>query len=300
MNKNKNRTLVVGWFSWPDSKATFGDIQAMEVVTKWLSDEGFEYDIVKSDPNRFDGPVWCPWINEFDPKDYDSFIFVCGPWFYSPRGQCLLEHFSSCFTIGIDISVYAESHGFSLLLARDYKDIKNPDLVLEAKSDTVPVVGLALVHPQREYGDRQRHNQVEEAVLSYIKSEGCAVIKLDTKIEDNDAGIFTVSQLEALIRRCDIVISSRLHGMVYSLKNNIPVLAIDCIAGGAKVTAQAEVLQWPAIINGDDITVDKIKTGVEKAISYKSNIVNIRATASDNITEIKKMMLEGLKTWKKL
>jgi len=35
----------VGWFSWPDRKATFGDVQAMEVVTKWLLDEGFDYDV---------------------------------------------------------------------------------------------------------------------------------------------------------------------------------------------------------------------------------------------------------------
>jgi hypothetical protein len=295
---SKNRTLVVGWFSWPDSKATFGDVQAMEVVTKWLSDEGFEYDIVKSNPNGFDGPVWCPWINEFDPKDYDSFIFVCGPWFHSPRGQRLLEHFSSCFTIGIDISVCAESHGFSLLLARDYKDIKNPDIVFEARSDAVKVVGVALVHTQEEYGDSQRHSQVEETVKAYLESEGAAVIKLDTRTEDNNTGISTVSQLEALIRCCDVVISSRLHGMIYSLKNDTPVLAIDCIVGGAKVTAQAEALQWPAIINGDGITVDKIKAGVERAMIHKLYIDNVKADASVTITKTKETMIEELRKWK--
>jgi hypothetical protein len=242
MAMSSKKTLVVGWFSWPENNATFGDVQAMEVVTEWLSAEGFDYDVAGCELNGVEGPH----IIDVDPKDYDSFIFVCGPWW----GHPLLEKFSSCFRIGIGVSVYNESHGFSLLLARDSSTVRNPDLVFEARSDVVPVVGLALVHPQDEYGDRQRHEQVEEAVLDYLEEEGPAVIRLDTKTKDNNAGISTSAQLEALVRRCDVVISSRLHGMVYSLKNNVPVLAIDCVAGGAKVTAQAEALGWPAIIKG--------------------------------------------------
>jgi hypothetical protein len=284
------KTLVVGWFSWPDNNATFGDVQAMEVVTKWLSGEGFDYDVAG---NEFNGVEGLP-IDGVDPSNYDSFIFVCGPWW----GHPLLEKFSSCFRIGIDISVYCENHGFSLLLARDSSTVKNPDLVFEARSDEVQVVGLALVHPQSEYGDRQRHSQVEEAVLAYLESEGAAVIRLDTKTKDNNAGISTVSQLEALIRRCDVVISSRLHGMVYSLKNNTPVLAIDCVAGGAKVTAQAQALKWPAIINGNGITVDEIKAGVERAMIHKLYIDNVKADASVVIAKTKETMIEELRKWK--
>jgi hypothetical protein len=331
------KTLVVGWFSWADCNATFGDIQAMEVVTKWLSDEGFDYDVAQGGNYEVEEWTWeryleCnadlrglsreeafnhyqnfgitegrppyhryslfPWIGEYDPVNYDSFIFVCGPWWDDYRCQHLMEEFSSCFRIGIDVSVQGDSHGFSLLLARDFQNTSNPDIVFEAKSDVVPVVGLALAHPQSEYGDRQRHSQVEEVVSAYLKSEGSAVIRLDTKTQDNNAGISTVSQLEALIRRCDLVISSRLHGMVYSLKNDIPVLAIDCVAGGAKVTAQAKALGWSAIINGDGITVDRIRDGVKQALNHKSHINNVKITASGAIAKIRSTMIEELKNYR--
>jgi hypothetical protein len=290
----KKRTLVVGWFSWPDNSATFGDVQAMEVVTKWLSDEGFDYDIAGDKINGVNGVS----IDDVDSSDYDSFIFVCGPWKGSWKPE-LLKQFSSCFRIGIDLSVFEGDHGFSLLLAREHGDIKNPDLVFEATSDVVPVIGLALVHPQHEYGDRQRHSQVEEVVLAYLEEEGSAVIRLDTKTKDNDAGISNVSQLEALIRRCDVVISSRLHGMAYSLKNDTPVLAIDCVAGGAKVTAQADALGWPAIINGDGITVDQIRKGVQQAAGLHGlHIGNVKVRASETISKIKSTMIDELKNWR--
>ncbi len=287
------RTLVVGWFSWPDSKATFGDVQAMEVVTKWLSDEGFDYDVAGHESNGVRGLS----IDLVKPSNYDSFIFVCGPW---GGGSDLLERFSSCFTIGIDLTVSTENHGFSLLLARESPTVRNPDIVFEAKSPAVPVIGLALVHPQPMYGNRQRHKQVEKVVSAYLEAAGSAVIKLDTLTKDNTAGISSVSQLEALIRRCDLVISSRLHGMVYSLKNGVPVLAIDCVAGGAKVTAQADVLDWPVILNGEGITVDKIKKGVEQALDSKtvSHIANVKAGAGSTIKKTKATMLTELKKWR--
>ena len=72
-----------------------------------------------------------------------------------------------------------------------------------------------------------------------------------------------------------------MHGLVYSLKNNIPALAIDCIANGAKVTAQAEAVGWPAILNGDGITVENIKTGVKTAIDNKDKIKKLKKDASE-------------------
>jgi hypothetical protein len=57
--------------------------------------------------------------------------------------------------------------------------------------------------------------------------------------------------LEAVIRRVDLMITTRLHGLVLALRNGIPALAVDPIAGGAKVTAQARAWDWPAIITTD-------------------------------------------------
>ena len=44
----------------------------------------------------------------------------------------------------------------------------------------------------------------------------------------------------------DVVLTNRLHGLVFALRAGEPALAIDPVAGGNKVMAQARVLGWPA------------------------------------------------------
>jgi hypothetical protein len=60
--------------------------------------------------------------------------------------------------------------------------------------------------------------------------------------------------LESVIRRLDVVITTRMHGLVLALKNGIPALAVDPIAGGAKVRAQAAAWGWPAVVIVDSLT----------------------------------------------
>ena len=45
----------------------------------------------------------------------------------------------------------------------------------------------------------------------------------------------------------DLIVTTRLHGMVLGLKNGVPVLAVDAIEGGAKITKQAKTIGWPNI-----------------------------------------------------
>lgn len=292
------KILVSGLFSFLDRMATFGDFQAMEVVSNWLKNANLEHDIAVE---TMQYPNGIP-TSKIVPTDYDVLIFICGPWSgrsiwsnnFDMFGKQYIDHFKSCFKIGVDLSVKYKDHAFDLLLPRDFFEIKNPDLVYAAKSSQVPVVGLFMVHAQPMYKDKQRHSHVNKVIKDYIKSQGHAVLKLDTLTESNPHGIKNVSQLEALVSKCDYVISSRLHGTVYSLKNNIPVLAIDCVAGGAKVTAQMQAVKWPAIINGDGLTVDDLKEGVKVALNNKKNIDDLKINAMQKINEIEKLLIKGL------
>ena len=45
----------------------------------------------------------------------------------------------------------------------------------------------------------------------------------------------TAEEVESLIARMDVVLTTRLHGLVLALKHGVPVVAIDPIAGGAKL-----------------------------------------------------------------
>lgn len=50
--------------------------------------------------------------------------------------------------------------------------------------------------------------------------------------------------------RMDAVVTTRLHGMVFALKN-VPALAVDPIRGGAKILRQAEAIGWPVVFVAD-------------------------------------------------
>src|SRR3712207_4623564 len=54
--------------------------------------------------------------------------------------------------------------------------------------------------------------------------------------------------------RSDVVVSMRLHALVLGLKHGRPVVACDPIAGGAKVTSQAEALDWPLVVPAEELT----------------------------------------------
>jgi polysaccharide pyruvyl transferase WcaK-like protein len=176
------------------------------------------------------------------------------------------------------------------------KDIANPDLAFVSITPTVPVIGVALVHSQPKYGNLQRHEQLRYAVESYFEMSGSARINLDTLIQENTANIQSVSQFEALLRRVDVVLTSRLHGLVISLKNGTPTVAIDPIAGGAKVTAQAKALEWPLLLSGDGIDGNKLAEAISKALQpeIRERIRRTQNAATDKISAIHRDFLKQL------
>ena len=201
--------------------------------------------------------------------------------------------------IGIDISINKDSHPFDYIIPRDFFDIKNPDLAFAARNKKTPVVGVFKVHAQKEYGELQRHREVDNCIDKYIKKSGHVRLHLNTFNWKEGSKFLAhstsnVAQLESLIGKCDYIITSRMHGLVYSLKCDIPALAIDCIAGGAKVTAQAEAVGWPAIVNGDGITVEDIENGVRVAINNKDKIKQLNIDALKKISEIEKQLINYL------
>lgn len=284
------RILLAGWFSFSDKKATFGDVQAMEVVAGWLRAAGYVFDVAGHPAGGVEGLD----ISQVDPSGYDTLIFICGPW--GGGGSPLLKAFAHCHKIGINLSVAEGPHGFDRLYPRDSSTERNPDLVFAASSMAVPVIGIALVHPQPMFRERQRHEAVAAAVEQYVRESGAAVIKLDTLTDNNTAGIASVRQLEALIRRVDVIISSRLHGVVYGLKNGVPVVAIDCIAGGAKVSEQVKALEWPLLLNGDGIRADGIAEAVRQALTSETRrlLGAVQARAASRLLEIRHAFLTDL------
>jgi hypothetical protein len=194
---------------------------------------------------RGDGDVCA---GQVDPARYSHVLFVCGP-VASPKIARLLKPFDHCRRIAVGVSTTAgDGRCFDDVLPRDGGTATRPDLSLGAPPPAAAaVVGVALGHPQPEYGDRGRHDLADGLVRDLMRQTPAAPLELDTRLDAREAlACRTAARFTSLLARVDAVVTTRLHGLVLALRAGVPAVALDPIAGGAKVAAQAAVLGWPA------------------------------------------------------
>jgi hypothetical protein len=255
------RALVTGHFSIPGGGGTFGDIEAQELACEWLAESGIPFDVATNMEDGVEGIR----LEDANPSDYKIFIFVCGPW-YPERAlpAMLLNRFEHCLKIGLNLTTsHAGQAGFDVLLARDNPGEIRADIAFGKKVDVLPVVGVLLVERQTAYGSRQRHLYVRRVFEEYLQNAQVAPIWLDTVIYNNKVGLRSSREFESLLRKVDVLITNRLHGLVLGLKNAVPVVAVDSIAGGGKITAQAKALGWPVLIPAEELDVEKLAQTVQ-------------------------------------
>jgi hypothetical protein len=256
------KTLVTGWFSFERMGATAGDLLARDLVCQWLGHAGHTYDIALAAP--FPGGV--DW-RSVDPRSYSHVVFVCGPFGNGWPIPEFLARFAGCRLVGLNLSMIEPLevwNPFDLLLERDSSASARPDIAFLSPQGRVPVVGVVEVHPQREYRQRSTHRVAHEAIHRLIGSRQMSVVPIDTRLDINGTGLRTPAEVESLIARMDLVVTTRLHGMVLALKSGVPALAIDPISGGAKIRRQAETIGWPVLFTVDTLT----DAALQKAFDY--------------------------------
>ena len=245
------RVLVTGWPSFLHGEATAGDVLSMRRVRSALEGAGIECESAWS-------PVFTPGaltIEEADPERYTHLVFACGP-AYGPQLRWLHERFAACRRIAVGVSVVdrddSAAAGFDDILARDNGGHSDLDLSASADSSTPAVTGLVLAPQQHEYGQRRRHDPVHDRLVHWVAGLDCATVELDTRLDTNSwRHCSTPDQFLALISRMDVVVTTRLHGLALALRMGVPALAIDPLACGGKVTAQARAWHWPALVSAE-------------------------------------------------
>jgi hypothetical protein len=290
---NKPKALIAGHFSTRNNNsATFGDLEAMKVVERWLSESSIPHDTAIAAQYQQDYGVD---ISTVDPNDYDVFIFVCGPWL--PVFKYVWQRFPHCLKVGIDLSAKpGHNHGFDVLIPRDRLDVCNPDLVFATEPVTTPLVGIITIAKQKEYSRRQRHRRSIETIKGFCNTVDYDFIGLSTMCYQNPGALDNARQFENMLRRLDLVITNRLHGLVFSIKNRVPVIAIDSVAGGAKVTAQAKAVDWPLIFNGDTVQVEDIERAAIECLdgSMRDHLEHANNIASKQLLPIKHQFIKSL------
>jgi hypothetical protein len=259
--------LVAGWFSFQEGHATAGDLFARDVACEWLREAGYQYDIALAPP--FQGGV--DW-RQIDPDDYSHVVFVCGPFQRSRLEVEFLEQFASCRLIGLNLSMHehlSEWNPFDLLLERDSSRGRHPDMAFLSAPAKVPVVGVCRVEPY----PGGLVSEANEVINRLIGSRQMAVVEIDTRLDAFSANhLRSAAEIESLIARVEVMLTTRLHGLVLALKNGIPPIAIDPEPGGAKIHRQAKLLGWPASFIVDQLDDLALQEAFQYCLTDESRV----------------------------
>lgn len=272
------KILVSGWFSFMNMGATAGDLIARDLVCEWLEEIGIDYDVALVPP--FEGGV--NWEQE-DPNNYSHVIFVCGPFGKGWPLTEFLRRYKGSKLIGVNLSMLdnlSTWDPFDYLLERDSSEGSNPEISFLFNQPKVPVVGVILVHPQKEYGNKARHKPVNAVIRQFIQSNEVSTVHIDTRLDVNKTHLRSPREVESLIAKMDVVVTTRLHGMVLAIKNHVPAIAIDPISGDAKITKQANVLGWPLVFPADKVTVQDLQQAFQYCLTNEAR--KLAAKCSEN------------------
>jgi len=259
------KTLVAGWFSFEDMGASAGDLLVRDLACDWLKGAGRDYDVALAAPFEGGGVDW----RTADPAAYEELLFVCGPFGNGPPLTELLERFRGVRLVGLNLTMLEPLERWNpaaLLIERDSSRRTRPDLAFLSDAPKVPVVGLVLIDAQPEYGKRDLHAAADDAIGRVLSSREAAVVRIDTRLDVNSTGLRTPGEVESLIARMDVVVTTRLHGLVLALKNGVPAVAVDTVAGGAKVRRQAEALGWPVVLAADDLREPDLAAALDRCL----------------------------------
>jgi hypothetical protein len=288
------RILIAGWFSFEKMGATAGDIIARDLVCGWLKETSIAYDIALA--ATFEGGI--DW-KKTDPKSYTDVVFVCGPFGNGWPVTEFVDHFSGCRLIGINLSMLQspeEWNPFEILFERDSVLVTRPDITFLGTPPAIPVVGVILAHKQLEYGKNSLHEKANEAIRNLLLKKEAAVVMIDTALEKNQGGLKTHGEVEALIARMDLVLTTRLHGTVLALKNGVPVIPIDPIAGGAKISLQVKTLNWPVLFKAAFLDENKLSEAFNYCLTRtaKNKAMECAEVAVKKIEALKESFLTQL------
>lgn len=295
------RALVTGWFSFERMGATAGDLMARDVTTEWLADAGLPYDVAHAAP--FAGGVNWERVNA---HEYSHLIFVCGP-FYARRKvvellprpgvaalalldpllrgrlavlrpsvlELLVRRFSHARLIGLDVSMLGSPqawHPFDALIERDGRGGGRPDLAFAAPQTHVPVAGLVFVDPHPG-GQEGLHEVTERRILEAVAARPLAQVRIDTRLDVPNRGwLRNPAEVESLIARMDLVVTTRLHGAVLALKNGVPPVVVDTVPGGAKVRAQAETTGWPVVLEAENLDTRSLTEAIDYCLTKEARL----------------------------
>ena len=138
--------------------------------------------------------------------------------------------------------------------------------VFHSRQALVPVVGVCLV----ENYENALLDDANASIQRLLDSKEIAAVHIDTRLDMNSTRLRSPTEMESLIARMDVVVTTRLHGTVLGLKNGVPVIAIDPVACGHKIKRQADLIGWPVVFSVDALTDQALKKAFDYCLTAKA------------------------------
>ncbi len=286
------RALLTGWFSFADVVATVGDELAALTVTGWLDDLGVPYDV-----------AWAPFLDrpvdwqQVDPTSYTHLVFVGGPLTDHPLLRELARRFADVQRWALNVSVIdqAACRLFHRVWERDSTHTVRADLAAGAPVQHAPLVAVAVAPQQDEYRESTAADRVTAAICRWLGERRHPWFEVEVD-QYRDGYVRTPAQVESLIARADVVVTSRLHAMVRAIRLGVPPIVCDPIIGGAKVTRQAERLGWPAVLPAEQVSATALDAEFERCRSgaLVPALAHARRTAQADISQVGELVAASL------
>lgn len=276
------RTVLVAWYGSFAGAGTIGDLLAMRSAVARLAAAGHAVAHASAHEVEVAGSARVD-LARARPEDVDGLVFVCGPIIRGlPQTQALFERFAAVPKLGVGVSLFPPDHTsyadpFDRVLAREglperFEDVALAaprDSALAARSDPRFTVGIVLRGPQGEYGpERSLHERTADVVRSaadaLARRRGGRVLEIENHLAR--AGLAPAA-IESRYAACDLVLSSRFHGAVLALRHGVPFVALDQIAGGAKVRALLGPSGWPHVYGAEATDARALAAAAEDALS---------------------------------
>lgn len=257
-------TALFWWGSSPHG-ATLGDLLAVRNLSTELSRRGWPHSVVSHPRFAEQGHVVAVDHARLKPG-IDTIVFVCGPLVNTARLAFLLGRFPAAAKFAVGVSVLAHeaalNRRFTGFVARDGLIPSHFDLSIAEVEPPAPPpggrplkAGLCFRGAQKEYRGRACLAERAQGLLAGLTERfGLEPVPFTTDLGSGRSA----ADVQAALRSVDIVLTTRLHGSLLALAAGKPVIAIDQIAGSAKVLPVVSRTGWRHALAVDDASEERL------------------------------------------
>lgn len=243
-------TAIFWWGSSPRG-ATVGDLLAVWNLSAALTARAHPHSVVSHPRFAEIGHVVSPEPACLRPG-IETIVFACGPLVNTGRLAFLLDRYPKARKLAVGVSVLPHESSlnrrFDRFVARDGMTPSHFDLSIDAVTRPLPPppgrpirAGLCFRGPQKEYRGRTCLAERAEHLLTGAAGRfAFETVPFTTVL----GGRRTAEDVLAAIRSVDVVLTTRLHGSLLALAEGKPVVAIDQIAGSAKLMPVIGRIGW--------------------------------------------------------